>query len=334
MPRATSSTRPRVFSSTPTESASWRDRPVARAETPPATSFDAAATTSTTRISPPLREVEVAEVRRRARKRRGTAGAGAGRATVAIADRPLARAARATGARRGRRRRTRRRRSAGPPRSSRATRRRGRRRRRGSRATTAAAPRRAGAAGGRRGRRARPARARARLPPPRASRPRAPLDELFAASASASAIQLRTSFTAAQLTCERPDGRADEAVLLEDPREHRERGDRDRGADEEHERQPVDGRAVDGVVAAEEPERDAEPGEERHAEDGRGHRREVVRPRQVRAVELRAEREREGDEADRAEVADDAHRVLGEQVAGARSRAPSARSARPRAAGR
>ena len=54
MPSATSSTRPRVFSSTPTESASWRDRPVARAETPPARSFDAAATTSTTRISPPL----------------------------------------------------------------------------------------------------------------------------------------------------------------------------------------------------------------------------------------------------------------------------------------
>ena len=39
----------------------------------------------------------------------------------------------------------------------------------------------------------------------------------------------------------------------------------------------------------------------------------MVRPRQVRAVELRADRERERDEADRAEVADDPHRVLGEQ---------------------
>ena len=108
-------------------------------------------------------------------------------------------------------------------------------------------------------------------------------------------------------------------MVLEDPREHRERGDRDRRADEEHERQPVDRRAVDGVVAGEEPERDREPGQERHAEDRRRHRREVVRPRQVRAVELRAERERERDEADRAEVADDAHRVLREQVVRARA---------------
>ena len=56
-----------------------------------------------------------------------------------------------------------------------------------------------------------------------------------------------------------------------------------------------------------------EPGQERHAEHRRRHRREVVRPRQVGAVELRADRERERDEADRAQVAHDAHRVLGEQ---------------------
>ena len=140
-----------------------------------------------------------------------------------------------------------------------------------------------------------------------------PLDELFAASASASAIQLSTSFTAAQLSASEPIGVPDQSVLLQDPREHGERRDRDRRADEEHERQPVDRRAVDDVVFGEEPEGHREAGEERHAEDRRGHRREVVRPRQVRAVELRAERERERHEADRAEVAHDPHRVLGEQ---------------------
>ena len=76
---------------------------------------------------------------------------------------------------------------------------------------------------------------------------------------------------------------------------------------------PVDRDAVDDVMASVEPEGDSEAGEERHPEHRSRHEREVPRPRQVRAVELRADRERERDEADRPEVAHDAHRVLAQE---------------------
>ena len=330
MPSATSSTRPRVFSRTPTESASWRERPVARAEKAPASELRAGGDDEHDQHLAAGAEVEVAEVGGRARQdevERQQEQADHGRhANGARGERARARAAR-----RARRRRMRRRRSAGPAPRSRAPRRRGRLRRASSREP----PRQARAAVqalpvGDRGR-ARRARRRGRPRRRRASRPRARPSELFASSASASAIQLSTSFTAAQLTASEPTARADEAVLLEDPREHRERRDRDRRADEEHERRPADGGAVDDVVPAEEPERDRDPGEERQPEDRRRDQREVVRPRQVRAVEPRADRERERDEADRPEVAHDPDRVRAESRSPdvAPTRARSARSRRP-----
>ena len=203
MPRATSSTRPRVFSSTPTESASWRERPVARAETAAGEELRRGGDDEHDQDLAAVAEVEVAEVRGRAREdevqreqERGRPRSRRGSATAASGGERRAREEDAEGERAEdvvQARLVRRERRGGEARpTTRIASHHGRR---------TAPCRRCRRSASRRARRARATRPTAA---PASFATSSPLDELFAASASASAIQLSTSLTAAQLRASEP----------------------------------------------------------------------------------------------------------------------------------